>query len=126
MKTTHALTALVAAAGLLAAVSAGQAAQPTSADFDACNKEAEGKAGTPSASPSTGGSPGAGGSASGSTGPGGSSAGQGTSVSGGSSTGGSSAGGGATSGGASTGGSSVSASALNAPSVSWKTSRSGW
>jgi hypothetical protein len=52
-------TALVAGAGLLAVASAGQAAQqPTQADFDACNKEAQAKAGgAPAASPSTGTSP---------------------------------------------------------------------
>jgi hypothetical protein len=52
-------TALVAGAGLLAVASAGQAAQqPSQADFDACNKEAQAKAGgAPAASPSTGTSP---------------------------------------------------------------------
>jgi hypothetical protein len=91
-------TALVAAAGLLAVANSGQAAQqPSQADFDACNKEAQAKAGGPAASPSTG--------ARGGASAGGSISGGGTSVSGGATTPGGGAGGGVT-GGATTSGTS--------------------
>jgi hypothetical protein len=51
------VTTLLAVAGLLAWAPAVFAAAPTQADFDACNREAQARQSTPSASPSTGGSP---------------------------------------------------------------------
>lgn len=59
------VTALIAAAGLLASVGTALAANPTEADFDACNKEAKSRLSSPAASPSTSGE--ASGSESGST-----------------------------------------------------------
>jgi hypothetical protein len=49
------VTALIAAAGLLTSVGVALAANPTQADFDACNKEAQSRQSSPSASPSTSG-----------------------------------------------------------------------
>jgi hypothetical protein len=51
------VTALITAAGLLTSVGAALAADPTQADFDACNKEAQARQSSPSASPSTSGGP---------------------------------------------------------------------
>ncbi len=48
--------AVIAAASVLAFAGAGLAANPSQADFDACNKEAQAKAGSPAASPGTTGS----------------------------------------------------------------------
>jgi hypothetical protein len=80
------VTALMVAAGLLASLGTALAANPTQADFDACNKEAQSRQSSPAASPSTSGpsTPGTGGGATGSVS--GGTTGAGSSVSGGAST----------------------------------------
>jgi hypothetical protein len=51
------VTAFITAAGLLASVATALAADPTQADFDTCNKEAQSRLSNPAASPSTSGGP---------------------------------------------------------------------
>lgn len=51
MRTTMRATALIAAASLLGFGAVAQAATPSQADFDACNKEAQARASSPAASP---------------------------------------------------------------------------
>ena len=52
MKSVRYAIATVTAAGLLAASGPVQAANPAQADFDACNREAQARIASPSASPS--------------------------------------------------------------------------
>jgi hypothetical protein len=52
MKSARYAIAAVTAAGLLAVSGPAQAANPTKADFDACNREAQARITSPSASPS--------------------------------------------------------------------------
>jgi hypothetical protein len=51
MKTRKRATGLIAAASLLAIGTVAQAATPSQADFDTCNKEAQARASSPAASP---------------------------------------------------------------------------
>ncbi len=53
MRRSKCAIALIAAASVLAFAGAGLAANPGQADFDACNKEAQAKGGSPAASPGT-------------------------------------------------------------------------
>jgi len=71
MKSARYAIAAVTAAGLLAVSGPVQAANPTKADFDACNREAQARITSPSASPSGAGAgtgAGSGGSTSGASG----------------------------------------------------------